>query len=230
MNRPKKDAYILAHLPQVRNVAIGIRLRIPQGFELQELIGCGTLGLVASAETFDPKRGAARSWARRHIASAIWDYVLDRHPSGSRRREGEERHVCAGQNYRRFNPNQTAFSIDILADAMDRNSLNPRKARVRNILQRLAVWPADASEDEERAEREERSDALASTVLYIAREVLTRRELEVLRLYYQEERSLRQIGRSKVLDIGWRRVAGEYDEAIRKLRNAVHAYGMEKVA
>lgn len=67
---------MLDHLDLVEPIARRMRRRLPDSFELQDLVQDGILGLFAAARTYRANAGASKStWARLKITHAIQDAV-----------------------------------------------------------------------------------------------------------------------------------------------------------
>jgi len=55
-NRRERDALILEHLPQVKRTVQRIAAHLPMSVDRDDLINAGIIGLIQSAERFDPGR------------------------------------------------------------------------------------------------------------------------------------------------------------------------------
>jgi RNA polymerase sigma factor for flagellar operon FliA len=72
----ERDALLLEHLPLVRAVAGKLHARLRSGFELEDLVNEGVLGLIDALHRFDPSRDTAfGAFARQRIAGAIYDLL-----------------------------------------------------------------------------------------------------------------------------------------------------------
>ncbi len=73
----RRDTLILEHLELVRQIAHMVKRKLPQGcFDLDDLVGEGTLGLIHAASEFDPGRGVEfGAFARKRIKGAMLDSV-----------------------------------------------------------------------------------------------------------------------------------------------------------
>ncbi len=72
--RKVRDARLMALLPLVKRMALGIRSRLPAQVELDDLMGDGVLGLMDAVEKFDASRGVNLAcYARHRIRGAILD-------------------------------------------------------------------------------------------------------------------------------------------------------------
>jgi RNA polymerase sigma factor FliA len=81
-----RDHLILSHMRQVRFLALQLHRRCPQ-VELDDLVSCGTIGLIKAVDRFDPKRNLKlKTLAEHRIRGAMLDYLrqLDPLPRSAR--------------------------------------------------------------------------------------------------------------------------------------------------
>lgn len=78
VTRDARDLLILDHLHLVKIAARSIKRRLPPSFELDDLIGEGTLGLITAADTYDASRGPFKGRAQFMINTAILESVRRR--------------------------------------------------------------------------------------------------------------------------------------------------------
>lgn len=165
---------MLANLELVPPIARRVRANLPPGFDLEDLVQAGVVGLICAVRTYDPKRGPFSFWARLKIRAAIIEAV-----------RGEAFH-----------------------HACNERTLPPE-------------LPAPAAEDPPA------EDDLTPEIVRAATMVLNRRQRRLIQLVYGDGRSLRSVGRSKVLGIGWRRVLAEHNAALAKIRQFLEANGVK---
>ena len=68
---PTREDKIRALLPFVKRIARRIKRLVP-GFELDDLVGDGSLGLIRAVDSYDPSRGPTlQQYARRLIVGAM---------------------------------------------------------------------------------------------------------------------------------------------------------------
>jgi RNA polymerase sigma factor FliA len=73
-----RNALVLEHLPDVRNVALSIARRLPRHVQLDDLIQAGTLGLIDAVTRFDRQRPVGmRQYVRIRITGAILDSLRE---------------------------------------------------------------------------------------------------------------------------------------------------------
>ena len=72
--RDQRDALILEHLPLVRHVLGKLLAQLPAGVDIENLESAGVLGLVETANKFDPNRGIQfKTYAYTRIRGAVLD-------------------------------------------------------------------------------------------------------------------------------------------------------------
>lgn len=206
MSAQQRDAWeaeVLRHLPQVRSIAHHIRSRLPQHVELADLIGTGTLGLIDAIRKFDPARDAAfATYAQIRIRGAILDWLRST-DGGSRRLRSLARRIDVARDHlsgilgRLPLPAELAQHLEISERDME-NSL----AEVR------ALQPATSAADQDESHAslidgipaldpdplEELLHSERIRRLLYSVEALPAKERELLRLYYGEELTMKEIG------------------------------------
>jgi RNA polymerase sigma factor (sigma-70 family) len=77
MQDPVREKLITDHLPLVRQVSEHLRASWREsGLEIDDLVSCGTVGLIQAADRFDPTRGVSfKTYAELVIKGAIRDGV-----------------------------------------------------------------------------------------------------------------------------------------------------------
>jgi RNA polymerase sigma factor (sigma-70 family) len=77
MQDPVREKLITDHLPLVRRVSEHLRASWREsGLEIDDLVSCGTVGLIQAADRFDPTRGVSfKTYAELVIKGAIRDGV-----------------------------------------------------------------------------------------------------------------------------------------------------------
>lgn len=69
-----RDDLIVAHLPQVQQIARNIRRRLPRHVLLEDLVSIGVIGLIYAIDHFDASKGAQlKTYAEHRIRGAILD-------------------------------------------------------------------------------------------------------------------------------------------------------------
>ena len=229
MNAPsfqeKRNSLILAHVAQVRFVARRIRRRLPAGVCLEDLISAGILGLIAAVDNFDCRqRTKLHTYAEIKIRGAILDSLraLDWAPRLKRRKAKEIERVLAAEEQRLQRPP----TEEEMAAALDTSLAEYRRwlLQIRGLNVASIGLPAheDAPRMPDVADREEN---LPSRILERAElEWLIDEEIEtvpaiernVLKLYYREGKTAREIGRA--LNLKPDRVFHVKKQAVTRLR------------
>ncbi len=205
----------------VRVIAHAKRLarRLPPHIALNELISAGLLGVVEGFLRFDHDRAESLDVYLDHrIRGALLDELrrvdpLTRAQRGFARKLGRAtRHATAAGE---------STSDESLAGALGL-SLTDLRARVSQVSVAMAIQSTGEQDGGEHVEDESPSpdDAASAqqeySLLSDATDALTPREREVLRLYYEEGQTLREIGAQ--LGVTESRVSQIHTRAIQSLR------------
>lgn len=200
-----REQVLLEHMSLVRFVARKIHERLPQHVELDDLIGAGIVGLIDAFNKFDNKKAVQfRSYAQFRIRGAILDSLrsLD---WGSRdlRRKGRDIEEATQRLIHQLNRKPTESEIAVAL----RMPLGQYQ-QLLGDLKNLEIGSLNELHTEDSAEEEvayvPTSPEEDPLFLCLKREVsaqlsaavgkLPEREARVLRLYYVEEMTLKQIG------------------------------------
>lgn len=74
----ERNAIVLEHLAEVRNIASGIARRLPRQVQIDDLIQAGTLGLIDAVTRFDRSRPLGlRQYLRVRVTGAILDSLRE---------------------------------------------------------------------------------------------------------------------------------------------------------
>jgi RNA polymerase sigma factor for flagellar operon FliA len=226
----EQEHLLLEHLPIVRFLARRIHERLPHHVEIEDLVSAGVVGLMDAFAKFDPaKKVQFRSYAQFRIRGAILDSLrtLDWSPRELRRKGRAVEEAVRALTARLGRPpgdGEVAAELK-LSIAEYQNLLGDLKGLEIGTLhvernedsgeEELAYVPGRADEDPlfccQRAELEERlSDAISQ---------LPERERLVMTLYYFEEMTMREIG--KTLGVVESRVSQIHSSAVVRLRAAL---------
>jgi RNA polymerase sigma factor FliA len=194
-----RDRLVLSYAPMVRYLTARKMRELPARCELEDLVSCGMLALVAAVDRFDPKKGATfEQFAWTRVTGAIVD-ELRRHDWASRsvRRKAREvesaREKFAAKEGRPPSEDELASSLEIgvgelrerlsEVDRADIVSLNSRTRRGDDTdlveIGDLVVAPPGDHEPELATLTHERTAALARAI-----RSLTDRERRVLELVH----------------------------------------------
>lgn len=211
------------HLPLVRQVAERIARRLPRNVDVGDLVSAGTLGLLDALERFDDARGASfPAYAALRVKGAILDELraMDWLPRAARR----DAKKLASVSFALTGALGRAPSQAELAGAL---GLDERRLeRLQRDVAGLAVVSvedvapdegfaafraADSLEPGRALERRQAKERLAAALT-----CLPVKERDVLRMYYLEERTLKDIGAQLGVTEG--RVSQLHRQALDRLR------------
>jgi RNA polymerase sigma factor FliA len=224
MPRQTRDALVLAHLDLVKSVARRLASRLPAEVELTELVGVGTLGLVEAAGRFRSSRGVPFSaFARRRIHGAMVDALREADSASRAVRRGrrEVDRAAAGLRHRLgAEPTSAdiAAALNLSEQEYDRRLAQIRAAertmiRLDGPVDRDAIAGpcAEAQGPHACLERKERAARIARAVA-----TLPERERAILKLYFDDDLTLAQIGAE--IGVGESRVSQLRTQALAQLR------------
>lgn len=229
-----RDKLITTYAPLVRFV-VG-RLGIPPScmLDADDLLSCGTIGLINAIDRFDPARGSRfESFATARIRGSVIDHLrsLNWLPRTAMARIRQMEYAIANLEQRLGRPPREE---EIAAEA------NISTSRYRQMLQEAGtivlsldapLGPlaqeegltslADLLEDERSPEPDELVETQElMALLRVALDELPERERMLLALYYREELTMKEI--SKIMNVSESRVCQLHIQAILRLRNALH--------
>jgi RNA polymerase sigma factor for flagellar operon FliA len=229
-----RDELITKYTPLVRFV-VG-RLGIPPSclLDADDLLSCGTIGLINAVDRYDPSRGSRfESFATTRIRGAVIDHLrsLNWLPRTAMARVRQIEYAIANLEQRLGRPPREE---EIATEA----HVSP--SRYRQMLQEAGtivlsldapLGPlaqeegltslADLLEDERSPEPDEQVEAQELLdLLRVALDELPERERLLLALYYREELTMKEI--SKIMNVSESRVCQLHMQAILRLRNALN--------
>lgn len=222
-----REAIVMASMPLVRSIIS--RLHIPSHpcLAFEDLQGVGLLGLIEALDRYDPERGVRfASFAYNRIRGAVIDYVrlVDVLPRYRRRDVSEANRafetLCQDQGrtpetqeVAEFLGISTEQYHQLLTDAQRRNMLS-LNAMQSDAAPASAAGELVSEEASEAFEQIERSSAYERVQAMI--EHLPDREQEIVRCYYYEGLTQREIGMR--LNVSEARVSQVLSRILRKLR------------
>lgn len=225
-----REAIVMAAVPLVRSI-IG-RLRAPSHpcMSYEDMQGVGLLGLIEALDRYDPARGVRfASFAYSRIHGALIDFIrlVDVLPRYRRRNVSEARKafdtLCQDQGQAPTEEEVADFLgisrdqyVGLLHDAQRRNVVSLHTPVPGTDRPALAgdLESDDALEAFEAVEKASSYDLLNAMV-----EHLPEREQEIVRYYYYEGRTQREIG--ALLNVSEARVSQVLGRILRKLRLAL---------
>lgn len=223
-----RERLILDHMRQVKLIARRIHARLPGNVSLDDLVSAGILGLIAAVDRFDTSRDVTlRTYAEHKIKGAILDSLrqLDWAPRQHRKhaKQIDAAINAAQQDLQRVpTEREVATVLNLTVDRYRQWQLKVRGLNLarlesagsgdkecRDLLQTLSgsheKWPSSLME------RRELHNTLTAAITGIPKI-----EKTVLRLYYQEEMTLREI--SEVVNLHESRISQIKAQAILRLR------------
>jgi RNA polymerase sigma factor FliA len=228
-----RNARLLELLPQVRHVARRIHSRLPGHVPFEDLVQAGVLGLVDALNKFDPRRKVQlESYMKFRIRGAILDELrsLDWSPRELRRRARrleEEEHRLRTRLGREGTATELAAAMGVSLAQFHRLVWELKGLEV-GSLQEVAMATEDGVE-QDHASRLAAADSLSPLLLCAGRERhlrleealrrLPEKERQVLRLYYYEELTMKEVG--EVLAVGESRVSQIHSMALERLRGCL---------
>jgi RNA polymerase sigma factor FliA len=228
-----RDELITRYAPLVRFV-VG-RLGIPPScmLDAEDLLSCGTIGLINAIDRYDPARGSRfEAFASTRIRGSVIDHLrsLNWLPRTAMARIRQMEYAIANLEQRLGRPPKE----DEIAE-----EANVSTSRYRQMLQEAGtivlsldapLGPlaqeegltslADLLEDERSPEPDEQVEAQElMALLRTALDELPERERMLLALYYSEELTMKEI--SKIMNVSESRICQLHIQAILRLRNAL---------
>jgi RNA polymerase sigma factor for flagellar operon FliA len=216
----------------VRYLANRIASRLPAHIDVEDLVQVGLVGLLQSADRYDPSRGVKfQTYANRRVEGAMLDYLrsLDWRPRSVRRRSRELEQAVASAEQRlgeSASQEDLAREMGVSASELDqwiRDSCSSGEWHAtafaetnaedspRDLLAELRD-PADSPEETVKKQQ-------LLEVMTEALNTLPRKERLVVSMYYYEHCTMKEIG--DVLGVRQGRVSQLHSQAIGRLRKRV---------
>ncbi len=230
-----KELLILEYLPLVKYVAGRLAIGLPPSVEMDDLIGSGTLGLLAAIERYDPSRDNKFStYAIARIRGAMLDELrsMDWIPRSVRKKARQVEDAYCRLENRLKRPatdeevaGELSVSVGEFFEMLDEvrgtalvsldDTLSPKDGgsttKVHDTVQdERQIDPGAAIEVEKMRD-----------VLENALDMLPERDRLVIVLYYYEELTLKEIGQA--LGVSESRVSQIHTKAILRLRGRLRA-------
>jgi RNA polymerase sigma factor for flagellar operon FliA len=232
LTEAERERLLVENLPTVRYLARRIHERLPQHVELDDLVSAGVVGLIDAFSKFDHgKKVQFKSYAQFRIRGAILDSlrVLDWSPRDLRRRARaveETTRTLTQRLGRTPEAEEIARTLNVSLEELQ---------QLMGDLKGLEITSLNAEHNEESGDEELDYVAAAPEESPLARclegerrrqlldamEDLPEKERLVLRLYYFEELTMKEIGGT--LGVVESRVSQIHAMAMRQLRAAMGA-------
>jgi RNA polymerase sigma factor for flagellar operon FliA len=232
--RLRRDALIVKHLPLVRAIANRVRENLPVQVELDDLVHAGILGLFDAVEKFDPsKKVVFHLYAKHRIRGAILDSLRQLDWAS---RDLRKRHKSIETTTQRLAqmlgrlPSETevADSMGVTQERFRKQTQELFTAGLSSGQPHRVEKPDHTSFAETSQSSEQRPDELFSNhqlrgVLNRAIETLPPRYRRVIKLYYDQDRTMKQIGNE--LGVNESRVSQIHKTALEKLGAVLRSDG-----
>jgi len=233
-SQAERDELIVKHLPLVRAIASRVREALPVQVELDDLVHAGILGLVDAISKYDPeKKVIFHLYAKHRIRGAILDSLrqLDWASRDLRKRFKfiESLTQKLGQELGRAPTEaEIAGSMGVTQEQFRRMTKELYNAGLTAGQPHRVERPDHTSFAEATEAPDHRPDELlAQSELRAALDqvitTLPPRYQKVIRLYYDQDRTMKQIG--SVLGVNESRVSQIHKAALEKLAVALRANG-----
>jgi RNA polymerase sigma factor for flagellar operon FliA len=233
-----RDQRILDHVHLVKIIAIRVYEGLPVHIELEELVQVGVMGLLEAAEKFDENKNVSfPAYAKHRIRGAILDSLrqMDWASRDQRRRVRQMEaavHNLSGALCRNPSESEVAQEMGMDLEKWQRMVGELQGVGFVSASSRPAgqedgppiEFPADASEDPDTiCKRRE-----LATLLHQAVSALPLRYQAVLRMYYTDELTMKEIGNQ--LGVNESRVSQIHKAALRKMAGIFTAAGLNAAA
>ena len=230
-----REHLILSHLPQVKQVAQQIKRRLPDWVSVDDLQASGVLGLLAAVDHYEPGYQATlRTFAKYKIRSSILDSLrkLDWATRDQRKRVRllERAKAVLEQRHQR-SPTEEEMAVELGITMTEyavwrstSQGLTPESLDTGITThegESSGHEPADSVEHcpSRLAEQAEQQQQVRE-----AMELLPERERTILRLYYEEELTLAEIG--KRMNLNESRISQLKSQAVQRLRSCLFPKGI----
>jgi RNA polymerase sigma factor FliA len=225
-----RDRLLLAHLPLVKAIAVGLRAALPVHLELDDLVQAGVLGLIDAASKFDSKQQVIfRSYAKHRIKGAILDSLrkLDWASRDMRQRQKQVEAAewdLAAILGRAPTEVETAVKLGMDVERYRRMMFDLRNGGTVSASTHAGVDP-DLPLPDFPSKTDTHPDSIFAReqlgrVLAEAMKTLSERSRKVVLLYYINELTMKRIGR--MLRINESRVSQINKAALQKMAIALH--------
>ena len=231
-----RDQLILSYAPMVHYLASRKARSIPPHCEVDDLVSCGLMGLVAAVDRFDPTRGATfEQFAWTRVNGAIVDELrrLDWAPRSVRRNERETEQARDRFQAKEGRPPteaELAATIGVSVDELRVRFSELERAAVMSLSQKVSGSESSVAEIGDTIEAQELEgnpeNALLArdrvATLRAAIQSLPERELQVLASVHVHQIPGAEIGRQ--LGVSESRVSQILASARRRLQLAMSQY------
>jgi RNA polymerase sigma factor for flagellar operon FliA len=218
----QREQLILDNLIFVRKILSTLTVELPPNYDKENLEQAGMVGLVETANSFDPSRGVSfRTYCYPRIRGAIVDEMRKNSPLPQQMLEDIKRVKSAYRNLK--SPvapeelaEETGLSLDRIEQVLE--AMRFSKPQIWNDLfcNVHSAWRTGENSPDHELETRELQKVIADCI-----EKLPERERLVLTLYFTEDLTLLEIG--KVIDVSESRASRILASAKFRLKELVQA-------
>jgi RNA polymerase sigma factor FliA len=230
----QRDRLVLEHLPLVRAIAVRVYENLPVHLDLDDLVHAGIMGLFDAATKYDDnKQVTFKGYAKHRIKGAILDSLREMDWASRDLRKRHKRleaitHEIAGSTDRTLTEEEIAQKMGMDVQRWRQVAVELRMVGLLSASTR-APESENQSTPEFPASSELNPDMIAgrnqlSAVLKTAAQKLSERYQTVIRMYYNENRTMREIG--DALGINESRVSQIHRAALEKMAENLQAAGI----
>jgi len=229
-----KEELILKYAPLIKYIANRIAARLPLHIDIHDLINSGVLGLMDAIEKFDPDKGVKfETYAEYRIKGAILDSLraMDWVPRSVRKvatllentyaelekkfgRPATDEEVAEAMDVgvEKFHKIINRVShVSMISLERDPKNSNTKHSLLDRLMDEDNATPCD------KLDNEELRDVLANSI-----ERLPEKERVVISLYYYNELTMKEIGKS--LNLTESRVSQIHTKAVLRLRGKLRKF------
>jgi RNA polymerase sigma factor for flagellar operon FliA len=225
-----RDTFIRQYAPLVKYVAGKVAVGMPHNVEFDDLVSCGTFGLLDAIEKFDPSKDVKfKTYAVTRIRGAIFDELraTDWVPRSVRQKTREVEEAVGtleGQLGRPASDHEVAEYLKMPENEFGKMMM---KISGTSILSLQDVWfSGDENDKVSIGETIEAPDSLKPDIVVEREEIkrvvmeviqqLPEKEKKIIVLYHYEDLTLKEIG--QVLEITESRVSQLHTKAMLRIR------------
>ncbi|HTP66854.1 MAG TPA: FliA/WhiG family RNA polymerase sigma factor [Geobacteraceae bacterium] len=231
-----RDELIVSHLPLVKYLVKRIAANLPSYLDEEDLISVAVIGLITSAERFEPSRGVRfKTFAEQRIKGTIYDELrsqdwfsrsvrekykrLEREITALSHKLGRDpggEEIAAALNmeldeYYRMLAEVHAYAFMSLDESWQDDEGNP--VSLLDMLEDTSV-----SNPQNQLMKRQVVESLGKAI-----ELIPEKERLVITLYYYEELNLKEIG--EIIGLTESRVSQLHSQAIMRLRSKLKQHG-----
>jgi RNA polymerase sigma factor for flagellar operon FliA len=232
---PNRDELIVAHLPLVKFLVAKIAAQLPQHLDREDLMSAAVIGLITSAERFDPTRGVQfKTFVEQRIRGTIMDELRSQDWLTRSLREKFkrlEREFAALEQKLSRNPTSEEVAAAMGIDLQEYFQLL-EEVHFLSVVSLDDSWEDDEGSpfglldvlEDDRVVNPQNQLMARQMVdgLSEAIEGLPEKERIVVTLYYFEELNLKEIG--AVLSLTESRICQLHSQAIMRLRTKMKTF------